>query len=544
MSELNTENGVCGTSLDFELNRKSPLVSLAPVSGCLLKRFGRAEGGNIAMMFSLMSVVVVSMVGAAVDYGRWLHARHQTQTALDSAVLAAGRTLQTTYGNATQSLEAANSYYAQMKSKIAFNDTVTFISTKANTTIEANGNAYIKTPFLSIIGINELPLLYIADAKHSEATIAQGGNNGSSVEIGLMLDTTGSMSGQKLIDMKLAAKDLVDIVIWEDQSKFTSRIALAPFANTVNVGDYFQAVTGQNPNLVTHTEQQQTGTTNTYTYPPNCYNNSGNLKNSCKNKPQYITGTTPIYTTVTIVDNTAKAKCVVERTGAQEFTGAVPGAGTWITSWNDAIATAYANRTALASAGASNTGDFDSASDAAKTVCPEASTIVPLTSDKTLLKNTIDGFVADKATAGALGSAWAWYLIEPDWGTIFTGSAKPESYAKMSQLGASGQPLLQKIAILMTDGAYNTHQGVQYGDSSTKAVAIRAKAVSICAGMKAKGIKVYTVGFQIGTNTDIVNTLSSCATDSTYFYNASNGDGLRTAFRDIALKISNLRLSH
>ncbi len=519
MINTNTDMKVGAVSLTSQRQCGAAALVASSVSGSVLSRFARAEGGNVAMLFSLMSVVVVSMVGAAVDYGRWLNAHNQTQNALDSAVLAAGRTLQTTNGNATQSVAAANSYYAEMKSRIATSDTVSFVSTKSNTTIEARGNAYIKTPFLSIIGIDRLPLMYDAQSKQAEATIAQGGNNGSSIEIGLMLDTTGSMSGQKLVDLKLAAKDLVDIVVWDDQSNYTSRIALAPFANTVNVGDHFQAVTGLSAAALSHTETVQTGSTPIYTYPASCYNNKGVLKNSCKNKPQYITGSTPIYETVTIVDSVAKAKCVVERTGTNEFTGVVPAAGAWINSWNVV------------------TGSTS-------TTCPESSPIVPLTSDKTLLKNTIDGMVASGATAGALGTAWAWYLIEPDWGTIFTGSSKPDTYAKMTQLGEQGQPLLQKIAILMTDGAYNTHQAVQNGDTSSAAIAIRAKAVSLCTAMKAKGIKVYTVGFQIGSNTDVVNTLSSCATDPTYFYNASSGEALRTAFRDIALKISNLRLSY
>ena len=63
----------------------------------------------------------------------------------------------------------------------------------------------------------------------------------------MMLDITGSMSGQKIVDLKLAAKDLVDIVVWADQSEYTSRIALVPFSERVNVGSYAQAVRGRPP---------------------------------------------------------------------------------------------------------------------------------------------------------------------------------------------------------------------------------------------------------------------------------------------------------
>jgi hypothetical protein len=60
--------------------------------------------------------------------------------------------------------------------------------------------------------------------------------------------------------------------------------------------------------------------------------------------------------------------------------------------------------------------------------------------------------------------------------------------------------------------------------------------------MKAKGVEVYTVGFQLDNQTAI-DTLSNCATDSDHFYNSSTGDALKAAFRDIALKISTLYLA-
>ncbi len=492
----------------------------------LWRRWATDEEGNIAITFALMTIIVVSIVGGAVDYGRWLSARYQTQAAIDAALLAAGRTAQTTYGDATAAVNAANAYYAQMKSKLTVDDTIAFEAINSATTFTAKGSAYIQTPFLSIVRVERLPVLTIGDVLQAESTIAQGGNSGSSVEIGLMLDTTGSMAGQKLVDLKAAATDLINIVIWDDQGTYTSRVGIAPFSSTVNVGNFFQAVTNQNPNLVTHTQTTttQTGTTPIYTYPPSCYNN-GVLKNSCKNKSQYQTGSTPIYTTTTstITDNYAKAQCVVERTGTAEFTDAVPGAGSWVKSYYDALKAA---------------GKTD-AQTASYLTCPETSEIVPLTSNKTTLHSTINGLVAANSTAGALGTAWAWYLISPEWGTIFTGSSKPDSYSKLTELGPSGQPRLQKIAILMTDGAYNLHQ-----NASASTSYVNPKALSLCSAMKAKGIKVYTVGFDLGTDTTAKNMLSSCATDSSHFYDAASGDALKAAFRDIALKISALRITH
>jgi hypothetical protein len=60
--------------------------------------------------------------------------------------------------------------------------------------------------------------------------------------------------------------------------------------------------------------------------------------------------------------------------------------------------------------------------------------------------------------------------------------------------------------------------------------------------MKAKGILVYTVGFQLDTQL-AKDTMLACATDASYAYNAGDGEELRQAFRDIALKIATLRIN-
>ncbi len=103
-----------------------------------------------------------------------------------------------------------------------------------------------------------------------------------------------------------------------------------------------------------------------------------------------------------------------------------------------------------------------------------------MTNDKADLNSKIDSFVADGWTAGAVGTAFAWYMLSPDWAEIWPDDSTPASYS---------DPKTKKYAILMTDGEYNTwYNGNSNGDASQQAV-------TLCANMKAKGIKVYTVGF-------------------------------------------------
>ena len=181
---------------------------------------------------------------------------------------------------------------------------------------------------------------------------------------------------------------------------------------------------------------------------------------------------------------------------------------------------------------------------------------MPLTSNKDALKTVINGFAANGNTAGHLGTAWAWYLLSPNWASVYASGSKPQSYAMLTQTGEKGQPLLKKVAVLMTDGEYN----YQYCNSTTPNTAgatipdyatgssgancnspngtSTVQSRSMCTAMKAAGITVYTVGFGLGSAGAAVETLRGCASEPHMFYNTTTGDELRNAFRHIATSIA------
>lgn len=444
----------------------------------LFRSFADSEAGTIAMMFGLTIIIVFAAVGGAIDYGRWLNARQQTQHAIDAAVLAAGRVLQTSGGNASSALDTAQQYYDRLKSQVTSTDSISFELADEGSAIVAVGDAAVTTPFLNVIGIETLPVYTAA-----KAVLAAGGNTETNIEVGMMLDVTGSMGGSKIEDLKLAAKDLIKIVVWDNQSEYTSKIAIAPFAPRVNVGSYITALTG---------------------LPATKRFNNNNRK--------------PI-------------QCVTERTGSEAFTDTAPATGKYLSAYDgDSGNTAINNSSNYSSSGSCSAPASDEA-------------ILPLTNDKSKLNAKIDDLGANGATAGQLGTAWAWYLISPKWADIWPSGSKPAPYSDITTLGEKGSPKLQKIAILMTDGVYNTTGGSQYGDNSSQATTISNNAVSICANMKKAGVIVYTVGFALGRNQLPINTLKNCATSPAHFYDTSTGDQLRQAFRDIALKISTLRIA-
>ena len=362
----------------------------------------------------------------------------------------------------------------------------TFTVAENGTVLRGEGSFSLASPFLALVGIP-----YLSASLKTEAVIAAGGNAGSNLEVSLMLDTTGSMSGQKIEDLKLAAKDLIDIAVWADQSQYTSKIALAPFSSRVNVGAYIDRVSD------VQTKRTFSGTE--------------------------LTGIT----------------CVTERTGPEAFTDAQPvGANTL---------SAYRGDQGIAAKENQSNYNGDGSCTNSGTVVPE---IMPLTSNSVALKAHIDALPAAGSTAGALGTAWAWYLLSPTWTGIWLGDSMPAPYSDITTLGPKGQPKLQKVAVLMTDGIYNTTLATNYGDASAEAQTISANAVSLCTNMKAAGIKIYTVGFQLEGNQLAIDTLTACASSeatdsagqSSYFFSAANGAELRGAFRQIALKLSTLRL--
>jgi Flp pilus assembly protein TadG len=469
-----------------------------------ISQFASDRRGDVAVIFGLMAIMMFLMVGGAVDIGRWLHARGDTVAALDAAVLAGGRALQLN-GDEQAAITAAQRFYNEnKKNRLTLSsstggdngdaDTITFLVSGDGTEFTAQGAAYIGTPFLSLMGIKALPLLKLTGSEYSTAKLAVGGNAKTNIEISMMLDVSGSMdSNNKFEDMQEAAKDLINIVVWEDQSEYTSKVAIVPFSADIRLSSAML-------NAVSNPSAPSTIAGQTY---------------SCKVRGVWTTCPAPTF---------RRQECVVERIGTDKYTAAGPAAGRYITR-------KYAN-VSNSTAGCST---------------PTASSVMPLTNDKTALINKINAMTTGGGTAGQLGTAWAWYMLSPDWSTTLTAAAgavsAPKPYSTFNLL---------KIAILMTDGEYNnqyTAQGILTGttgnvNGSTAANASsNTQARELCNEMKKKDITVYTVGFDLGGNQTAINTMNYCATSPSHAYTADNGNELKQAFRDIALKISALYIS-
>lgn len=222
------------------------------------------------------------------------------------------------------------------------------------------------------------------------------------------------------------------------------------------------------------------------------------------------TGTTNLFQVST---------CVTERTGAQAYTDVAP-------------SSAPVGRNYPSTANP----------------CP-TSTLTPLSSDKTALKSQVSGLVATGSTAGQIGIAWGWYMVSPSFAYLWPSASQGAAYST---------PNLLKVVVIMTDGDFNTPycNGVIAQDAGTGSGATSdhincsatngdpvAQGLALCTAMKAKGVVVYTVGFDVGAGTTAESLMQGCATSAANVYLPSSGTALKDAFAAIGRDITKLRLS-
>jgi Flp pilus assembly protein TadG len=510
------------------------ITNRSEARGRLLSTFARDQHGGTAIIFGLTMFPVVFFVGVAVDFSKALTVRSQSQVALDAAALAAGRAFMTSTASTdtekfAAAKTAAENYWAAAKPKSvmqaykangAADSGLTFIEPTGGTTeFTVKATTWIKTPFLSAaeafkkkqapgtdpsvpVGCQDSGWRCMKVVSTAGAIVATSGSNtGYSIETSLMLDVTGSMGpdygdGKKMDDMKLAAKDLVDILVWngQDSSSTTSKIALIPFSESVNLGDLAEEVTGLS-------------NTGSYTSSTRVCSGSGRNR-SCWWETSTNTGTL--------------RPCAMERLGPNQYTDEPPSATNgWMGSHgatNAPSGYSYSGGIGGSSANYNASGTCDSGS-------PDtAAAMVPLSNDKDKLKTTIEALAPTGGTGGHLGTAWAWYALSPNWNGIWPSTGQAAAYNSAST---------KKIAVLMTDGDYNTDY--------TPDITSGTQSDTLCTNMKAKGITVYTVGFQVSSSAQ--TRLQNCATSTAHYYNATSGDALKQAFRDIALKVASLRIS-
>ncbi len=189
----------------------------------LLQHFRRDESGHYGMMMALAMLPLLLAGGTAIDFASISARQAQLQQAMDSAALAIARE-----GESLSDVEA-NKIATQF---LDTNFDPRFAELEINrsgTKVDIKAAARANLTFGSLLGYENWKV-----SARSTADLAY-----TNYEIALVLDTTGSMSGGKLIAMKDAVLGLVNTMSAQVKGKDKLKFAVVPFANFVNVGPHF-----------------------------------------------------------------------------------------------------------------------------------------------------------------------------------------------------------------------------------------------------------------------------------------------------------------
>jgi Flp pilus assembly protein TadG len=467
-------------------------MSLLKKTANLTKHFKRMlkdDSGNMAIMMGYLAPLMILAIGSVTDFQRAMEAKAAAQVALDSATIYAAH------------LPDKNSAILRSKTQAFFDQNFihdasivvrSYNPSDGGDHILGKAQIEVNTYFSKFVGLDTL----VADV---ESKVFKSGIN---LEVALVLDNTGSMDDAitpatgnlPITDLKLAAAKFVDTIMPTTQGQFYTKIAAIPYSNSVNLGSLAASARGT---IATGTSSTPGSANYTFT------NAAGNSK------------TLPI------------TNCVSERIGSNAY--------------NDTPFTS-ASRAGRAYLNANNP-------------CA-VKELIPLSTDGGALKATIDQMAAGGSTAVQVGLGWGWYALSPTIG-MWSGTAQPAGYDKITTTDRMTK--VKKVLVIMTDAESNSSffngviSGNPYknGTGGTADLINQAptngssytQATSICNAIKATGIEIYVITFQLNkTVAERVKMVSDCATDAQHIKDADTG-GIDSAFAEIANAIQDIRIA-
>jgi hypothetical protein len=146
----------------------------------------------------------------------------------------------------------------------------------------------------------------------------------------------------------------------------------------------------------------------------------------------------------------------------------------------------------------------------------------------TTLSTAVTNMDAGGSTNQAIGAAHGWQMLTP--GSPYATPAVPQS--------------VTRVMILFSDGL-NTHNrwwGNGYSENTTETGYIDARTAATCTAAKADGVVIYAIFVHIGSSGNS-STLQNCASSTDKYYDLTTSASIKEAFKDIAQKITNLRVS-
>ncbi|SMX30269.1 von Willebrand factor type A domain protein [Pelagimonas phthalicica] len=186
----------------------------------MMSRFRQDQDGAMSYVAVAGALVMMVFGGIGIDM---IHAelkRNKVQNTLDRAVLAAA-----SIDNTLDPEFVVQEYFRAMNMSDALG-TVAVDQSLNYKRVTADGSMSMPSNFMSLLGVNTLEVEGLATAEHGLTKI----------EISLVLDVSGSMGGNKIEQLRSAAKEFIDLMLPAEDAGMVS-ISVIPYNATVNLGD-------------------------------------------------------------------------------------------------------------------------------------------------------------------------------------------------------------------------------------------------------------------------------------------------------------------
>lgn len=453
----------------------------------MFKRFAKDESGNIITVLGLSTLTLLGAVSASLDYTRMSNTRTALGAAVDAAALAAAQAPQENAATLARQVFDANFRGSQA---------VTAFSAEPFT---RDGDAAYRVEATVDVPMS-LTRIMGADKKQvrSISEVLAGADH--DVQLALVLDVTGSMMGAKLANLKASASAMVNAVYDKLSRPGQLKIAVVPFADYVNVGL-------SNRNQPWMSVPPDSTSTNdvcwTVADPVSTYN--------CRDEPRSWTTcndgacTTQTWTVQVCDHEWGPAYQVCDRqTQVSQWNGCA-GSRDYPLNVRDE------NYLARPAPGAMNV------------TCPPQ--ITPLSASRSPVLGAINNLVADGDTYIPSGLMWGWAALSPI--DPFNETANSARTTK-------------RHLILMTDGE-NTRSPTYPNHNGSNPALADTLTAELCANVKADGIEIFTVAFEVNSNVT-KNMLRNCASSASKYFDAADASQLASAFENIGQQMANLRI--
>jgi Flp pilus assembly protein TadG len=535
----------------------------------LLKRFNDHRGGNFALMTSVLSIPLVMGIGLAIDASSIARNQAALQQAVDSAVLAiASEGKDVTDDRAKEIAQrylAGNSDLNLSLVTVTRNGVSFKLKAMANTAMSFGG----------LLGYDSWPVL--ADSSADIAYV--------SYEVGLVLDTTGSMAGGKLSSMKDAVNGMIDSMSAQVTDKDKLKFALVPFSSFVNVGPGYGPKFDSTGKQIDGTGASWLDLTGASPVPQSefpqdlsrfqVYNNVGKTWAGCvESRP---TMGSVDYATIDAVPDASKPETLFVPSFAidEEDKG-----GYWNSYFKSSAKTLDTSPKGIAKKlkkygvpvddkgksieyGKKGNTNVDSIPEWVKTpvtvggevagypIGPSfgcvAAPIAPLTNDYASIKKQVDALTANGNTNIMEGVAWGMRVLSPG-----------EPFAQGKPTGTS----VKKMMVVLTDGSntfgnnatelgsiYSSFGflvegriGITSGGTNATNDKMNQRTLAACAAAKADGVEVYTIRLE-EPNVTTGTMLKECASSPANYYDVPSRTQLDEVFSKIRDQMVLVRMS-